>query len=110
MAKGGGLFDGPGSQDRPNHADFWKLAEIVLHVDGQVKEGGREVTAILGEAIDPDSLEYVAMQRAMKVLGVRTRGQMAEKFGPIAGLASMYLEGFIVGFRYCERRPKEEVS
>ena len=85
---------------RPDHPDFWKLAELVNQLDNATENEGRKFEEIVAEAIDPRSLSYVAMQRSMKVLGVTTLGQFAARKRELVGLATTYHEGFLVGVRF----------
>lgn len=98
------MFDDKMYPNRPDHHDYWRLSELVLQVDAQATEDGRRLDNIVAEIIDPESLAYTAFQRAIRVLGVNTRGQVAARMGDIAKLATVYHEGFILGARFESKR------
>lgn len=96
----------PGPRLRPDHPDFWKLTEIVVQFDRDTKNDHEEYERILASAVDPKTLAYVATQRAMRVVGVTgvtTLSQITRQRTDIERLASVYVEGFLLGYRYRER-------
>lgn len=107
-------FNDPRFPDRPNHADFWSLSEIVLWLDGQAEaRAGQDPFEypITDVGIDRASLEYMAEQRAARFVTVLQTGNK-----PVLGsrivtgflvrfIAGLYQEAFIVGAKW-ERRKK----
>lgn len=88
------LLNDPKFPDRPQHPDFWKLAEVILEMDGIFDESGGDeyFEKFLKTEIDPDSIIYMAMQRGMRLKDVVP-----------TSLAALYIEAFLVG-RIYERR------
>lgn len=54
--------------DRPDSPDFWRLSETVLQFDGAASEDGMDLDEIAEGRIDLDALNYMAEQRAMRLL------------------------------------------
>lgn len=102
-----GPFEGP--QNRPDTPEFWRMAEIILQLDGATEDGGDEFEAMIATATDPASLAYMAMQRAMRATGVETRPELARQHRDIVRLASVYHEAFLLGYRYRDRYGKPSV-
>lgn len=78
--------------DRPQHPDFWKLVEVVNHLDGEAGEGGRSADDIIRDDIDEASLVYMAQQRAM-------RGRMIGGAN-VVGMTTCWIDGFLAGVRF----------
>lgn len=92
---------------RPNHPDFWRLSETVLKYDGRVQEavqrgedGPTVVSACIEEIVDGESLAYMALQRAFRILGIQTSADVASNAEKVAMLATMYTEAFVMGASY----------
>lgn len=105
------LFPGPDS--RPDHPDFWKLAEIILALDASIdKEATDEERekawhkGVSGSFTDMESLAYMATQRAMRVLGISTSGQLRALRGPLTSLSAMWMEGYVVGSKFEQKRTR----
>lgn len=90
---------------RPDHPDFWKLSEIVLRMDGQMQEADEaakerlfheEVTA----HIDEDSLGYMAIQRAFRVLGITTAGEARARTDELTPQIQMFIDAFLMGCNF----------
>lgn len=90
---------------RPDHPDMWKVADVLLKLDGALEAAGDDNQAkdlafqgILEEVgIDSEVLSYAAMQRAFRVLGIRTRADLTKKIPEAIMLASVWTEAFAVG-------------
>lgn len=93
---------------RPEHPDLMKLTEIVLQLDGAATEGGQDFEDMIAVAVDPKSLAYMAMQRAMRATGAKTQAEVARDHRNIIRLASVYHEAFLMGFKYRDRYGKPE--
>lgn len=106
------LGDGGPLGLRPNHPDFAGLVEIILGYDAKMdtapnqKAKDRVFSDLLAEVIDASSLTYMAMQRAMRMCGVRTRMDLMAASFEVTKLASAYMEGFVVGAQF-ERRYRD---
>jgi hypothetical protein len=92
---------------RPNHPDFWRLSETILKYDGRVQEavqrgekGEDVVSACIEEVVDGESLAYMALQRAFRMLGITTAAGVQEHAEMLSRLASMYTEAFVMGSAY----------
>lgn len=96
----------PNYPNRPTHADFARLVEIVLELDGGFegkRPGGAggdddQVDSIIRSAIDPDSLSYMAIERALRAVMFGTGGN-----DPVLRAAACYLEAFVTGYRFRDR-------
>ena len=112
------LFSGDQFPDRPDHADFWRLSSIVLKLDGgvsdpQVVGGGVDLFDRLKEVITSDeSAIYMCNQRTSMFLNALRKADPrwaagVALLGPHIGaaMASMWLEGFVVGnhFKECPK-------
>lgn len=53
----------PRFPNRPQTPDYWRLSEVCLRLDGASGEGGKSFEDVVGDAVDPRSLAYVAEQR-----------------------------------------------
>jgi len=89
---------------RPDHPDFWRLAELVNRLDEQSESKEREFGAVVAEVVDPKSLGYVALQRAMRILGITTQSQLNRQIEQATQLAAAYHEAFVVGCRFEAKR------
>ena len=96
------VFERP--EGAPDTPDFWKLSSLILKNDGAIEAAEdmdeiQEVyNRILAESgITHDTLHYVADQRALRMLGIKTEQEVAEKARLIGALAAMFVDGFILG-------------
>lgn len=109
------LHDLLGLPGRPEHEDFWALSEIVLKHDGTFEDEDASIEDIVGDIVDPESFQYMAMQRAIRVVAQNTGVKLEEgKAIPksflrrhqaiILMLASAYYDAFLLGYRYAEKK------
>lgn len=83
--------------NRPNHDDFWLMSAIVQDIDAASEDVGFERT--IGN-VDPESLCYVAEQRALRVrLAQQIRSQ-----GEVEALAAAWIDGFVAGREFNRRK------
>ena len=100
------IFKGP--NDRPSDdPNFWKLSSIILHLDGKMEgvETNEERDAIWKETLEEvgvgdATLSYMAVQRALRALGVVDVAGLQRNSALIPRLAAMWCEGFVMGARY----------
>jgi hypothetical protein len=99
------------AEGRPNHPDFWKLAEILLGIDGYIheqQEAGRDkledVEKYLREFVDPESLRYVAQQRIFRALGISNEFVALMREKEIVQHSSAWVDGFVVGVKFRESK------
>lgn len=85
----------------PQHADMFLLYDLILQMDGEAAEGGRDVGEIAGEIINPESLSWLAMQRVGRA--EEATGEEYTLRGRVTAMA-LYLEGFVMGARFHRRR------
>ena len=85
----------PNRPGRPNHADFWLLSEVVIDMDNVAKSGKTPFEDQVGRMVDPESLIYMARQRSLRT---RAHSHLLEP-----ALASLWLDGFMVGAAYQAR-------
>ncbi len=85
----------PDFPNRPDHPDFWLMAEIVQDLDAAADDG-LSMQRIIGP-VDAKSLAYMAGQR-----GLRAKGLIA--FDPRAALGAAWLDGFMAGVNFQKRK------
>lgn len=90
---------------RPEHEDMHLLFELILQMEGQIAEGSRDVADIAGEIVDPKSLSWLAVQRMRR--GDESTGSAFTMRGQVTA-AALFMEGFVMGARFRDRRPKVE--
>jgi hypothetical protein len=86
------FFKDPDHPNRPQHPDFHRLMEAVNYFDGESVEGQAQMADIAAAHIDPNSLMYMAVQRAMRAAAMTNN--------PVEAFASLWLEGVLVGIRF----------
>jgi hypothetical protein len=74
---------------RPDHPDLWLLSQVLIDQDAQA-DSGQGLLEIVGRYLDPESVLYMAAQRALRVMG----GQAAA--GRVQVTAA-WLDGLIAG-------------
>lgn len=108
------MKDFEGFPGRPDHPDFWKLSDIVLMHDGRMedastpREAADAVEKIVAQFIDPSSLTYMALQRALRNFGFETKQDLIDNQDLIARSMALYLDAFAVGAEVATRTNKEE--
>lgn len=87
---------------RPDHLDFDILSALIIALDGEANDVGPdfEISDVVARYIDPASLSYLALQRAMRVVGATTQADVVAQKDDIMRLASVYFEGFLMGCRF----------
>lgn len=97
----------PGPKSRPNDPNFWKLSSILLQLDGRIQEAADEAEknaawdeAVESAGIAPDTLAYVSMQRAFRLVGAYDAESILRQNDTITKLTVAYMEGFIIGSKY----------
>jgi hypothetical protein len=114
MAKGEPGRDGTmdfieGPKARPDHPDFWRMSEIILQLDGRLEDAKtdedreRIFLEVVREHCDVDSLMYMGVQRAMRVIKAQTGLDVIEHFETMGWLVTVYVESFIAGMEYQRR-------
>lgn len=91
---------------RPDHPDFWRISSILLKLDGRMEaattEDEREKVWADNVArwVDGDTLNYSAMQRAFRPLGIRTQADLVKHQDRVILLNVMWQEGFQIGAEF----------
>jgi hypothetical protein len=84
--------------NRPDHPDFWLMAECVQDVDAAADDG-IAMERIIGK-VDMRSLAYMASQRALRI-----------KIPPggltVAAAGAGWIDGFMAGVNFQKRRSVE---
>lgn len=93
---------------RPNHPDFWRLANLVLQADGRAEEDPARAEKMVADIVDPDTLSYMALQRAMRLVGAETREQVDANKHEVMRLAAIYFDAFILGARFEASKKKKK--
>ena len=81
------------SFSRPDHDDFWLLAEVVQDLDAAADDG-IAIERIIGQ-IDLDSLAYTAYQRVMRAAQVPSSPET---------LGATWVDGFMAGVNFQKRK------
>jgi hypothetical protein len=84
--------------NRPDHPDFWLMAECVQDVDAAADDG-IALERIIGK-VDMESLAYVASLRALR-MKFRPGDPRA---GTTAAIGAVWIDGFIAGVNFQKRR------
>lgn len=79
--------------NRPEHADFWLIAEVVQDLDDAADDVGLNRTV----DVDGDSLVYAAWQRALRMRSIVTEKEEHK-------LAAAWIDGFATGLNFQRRR------
>lgn len=82
---------------RPDHPDFWLMAECVQDVDAAADDGVA-IERIIGK-VDMKSLAYMASQRALR-MGTATRH-------PTAAVGAGWIDGFMAGVNFQKRKSSQ---
>lgn len=82
---------------RPQSADYWRISEVILWLDGQA-DAGVQVEAVVADAVDLEAALYAGKQRALRAVGEPLRGTR-----PVELLAGMWLDGFMAGMLFQQR-------
>lgn len=104
------LHPDPSFPDRPSHRDFDWLSAIVIDLDAEAEAmpEGATIEDIAKRYVDPTSLSYMALQRAIRSLGVTTGAEVLEHTSEVFRLSAMYYEGFLIGLRFERQRAKRD--
>lgn len=78
---------------RPDHDDFWLMAEVVQDLDAAGEDVGIERTL----PVDPESISYFAFQR-----GLRVPNEPPQIVFPIA-----WIDGFAAGYFFHKRQAEK---
>lgn len=92
---------------RPEHEDFDLLSLLINELDAEAEDPAFTLDALVARHIDNPSLAYLAMQRAFRVLGIRTMGEFMANATEVTRLSAVYHEGFVMGARFQHRRDTE---
>ncbi len=82
--------------DRPDHPDFWLIAQALLDQDAQA-DAGQDAEEIISRMIHLPSAAYAATQRAARVSKPFTSVQVA----------AAWLDGFLAGMRVQQAKHAE---
>lgn len=82
---------------RPDHADFWLMAEVVQDLDYASEDVGLERTL----AVDAESVTYMALQRGVRVPEGRPR---------LETFAVAWIDGFAAGMNFQKRKAERDAQ
>lgn len=94
-----------GFSRRPEHEDFWLMAEVVQDLDSAADDGlGLERLALA----DPDSMAYMGIQRAMRIANpdpsrMAMDGRTART---VETIGAAWMDGFVAGMEFQRRKDK----
>lgn len=97
-----------GPEQRPSDdPNFWRLSSIVLQMDARMRDALNDdernavwldVLKDVGIAID--TISYMALQRAMRVIGVTDRESLARNSDLVSQIAAAWCDAFVAGANY----------
>jgi hypothetical protein len=90
---------------RPDHDDFWLMAEVVQDLDAAADDGVA-MERIIGK-IDIESLAYIASQRISRlpdIWGTPASQQVQQA----AALGGAWVDGFMAGINFNKRRTERD--
>lgn len=100
----------PNFPDRPQDPEFLVLSEVICAADEELdvcetdEEREAAFLRVLSEIIPAEVLSYMATQRALRaVLGTAALGLPIELV-----VTSGWIDGFVAGARYAERKHSDE--
>lgn len=80
--------------NRPDHPDFWLLSRLIIDQDN-VAEGATPPEDQFGRVVDPESITYMAHQRAL-----RAAGMLGLPAVHTSALMAVWLDAFMLGAAY----------
>jgi hypothetical protein len=86
--------------NRPQHDDFWRMSEVWLSLDAD-SDGDHE--ALISSEVDPGSMRYMAVQRAMAAVQANTPPGEDMDVDAISTIAAAIIDGFMAGVRFQQR-------
>ncbi len=92
---------------RPQHPDMMALSDLILQLDGQATEGGRDVGELVGEFADVECVSYLAINRVRRAEQLTHR---AFNMRQAVTASALWLEGFVMGARWERRRADARVA
>lgn len=97
---------------RPDTPDFRRLVDVVLKYTGRFEDlRGEErdlvYEQLMGEQVDVPSVSYMALQRALRPLGIRTQADLVEHWDTVKVYTTLWLEGFMVGCQFKDAGGKQ---
>jgi len=97
---------------RPKHPDFTALAASVRGMDELVESVGEsfDFEGLTKVYVDPESMGYLALQRAMRAFGVNTIADLEEQREIVQRGAALYTEAFLLGAGFQEDKMKEQAD
>lgn len=81
--------------DRPDHPDFWLMAEVVQDLDAAAEDGVPIETIVAN--LDLPSLAYMASQRGLRAYNLPLDGWTTK-------LSAAWFEAFVMGVMYQRRK------
>lgn len=99
---------------RPNTEEFWKLSEMVLQFDGRMEATSSDAKdavfeEMLRKYVGTEEVTYLAMQRAMRAIGIETRIELSMVMQEILRLSSCWIEAFIMGCEWATRQQERSI-
>lgn len=87
--------------NRPDHPDFWLLSETMVDIDSAADDG-TSADRVLNPMVDSSSVMYAASQRGLRAHRMLSGGRTA--------FAAAWLDGFMVGALYRQRRLERKMT
>lgn len=92
--------------NRPDTLDFDMLSALVMALDAEADEAGKDfdLNSMVSPYVDPGSLAYLAFQRAIRVLKIKTGADVIAKMDDLIRMSTIYHDGFILGCRFWQAK------
>lgn len=95
---------------RPDTAEFWRLSEMILQLDGRMDaarttdEKDRVFEETVGAHVGMQELSYMALQRAIRYLGISTKTELVAHMAEAMKLTAFYMDAFTAGAEWETRK------
>lgn len=93
--------------NRPDHPDFWLLAEIVQDFDSAADDG-TQFDRLVKPIVDVESLTYVAEQRVLRMQMAINPLIAQSPAAQSAKIGGAWIDGFVAGALFQKRRMKSK--
>lgn len=94
--------------DRPDHADFWELSEVILRQDAAA-DNHEPLETILRD-FDYESARYMAQQRGKRFMDLVKGGMEKGETNLELVMISMWMDGFVGGLQIGRSRAEDSMS
>jgi hypothetical protein len=85
----------------PDHPDYQRLQDLIQNlVEIPAQLGGFDIVALLAQTVDPQSVSYAAIARAVAFLRVKDPMDLQQRMDEVMAQALFWTEGFVIGSHF----------